>query len=58
VNGLVVYGTSLTLVIGADGTGRTPVIYPPAGSTCTATLQIPKQIDRPRTVSSIMFAVI
>jgi hypothetical protein len=50
------YSTVLTVVIGPDGTGTTAVIHPPPGS-YTVTLEIPKQINRPRVLYTDSFTV-
>ncbi|MEO6021102.1 MAG: calcium-binding protein [Knoellia sp.] len=50
------YSTVLNVVLGTDGMGTTQVIYPPSG-TCTAILEIPKQINRPRVLATITFAI-
>lgn len=54
VNGVVVYSTTLVLIIGADGTGTTQVISPPPGD-CVATLEILKGNNRAQVLETIQF---
>jgi len=56
-NGVVVYSTTLVLVIGADGAGTTQVVYPPPGD-CVVTLEIPKGHNRVRVLETIQFAAV
>ncbi len=57
VDGVTVYSTTLVLVIGADGTGTTQAVHPPAGD-CVVTLEIPKGHQRVRVLETLRFTAV
>ena len=51
------YSTVINVPLDANGAGRTSTVYPPGGSSCTATLEDPQAIDRSRVLGSTAFTV-
>jgi hypothetical protein len=50
------YSTRITVQLDANGAGTSGTVYPPTGH-CTATLEIPKFINKFRVLASVGFTV-
>jgi hypothetical protein len=51
------YGTVINVPLDSSGAGSSQKVFPPAGSSCTATLEDPQGINRSRVLATTTFAI-
>ena len=51
------YSTVINVPLDANGAGTSAKVYPPAGSSCTATLEDPMAIGRSKVLGSVAFTI-